>query len=31
MGGPQARLGIEESIPNLAHAIAAQEGRAGLQ
>ena len=31
MGGPQARLSIEESIPNLADTIAAQEGKAGLQ
>ena len=31
MGGPQARLSIEESIPNLANAIAAQEGKGGLQ
>jgi len=31
MGGPQARLSIEESIPNLANTIAAQEGKAGLQ
>jgi NAD(P)-dependent dehydrogenase (short-subunit alcohol dehydrogenase family) len=31
MGGPQARLSIEESIPNLANTIAAQAGRAGLQ
>lgn len=31
MGGPQARLSIAESIPNLADTIAAQEGKAGLQ
>jgi hypothetical protein len=31
MRGPQARLSIEESIPNLANTIAAQEGKAGLQ
>ena len=31
MGGPQARLSIEESIPNLANTIAAQEGKGGLQ
>ena len=31
MGGPQARLSIEESIPNLADTIAAQAGKAGLQ
>jgi NAD(P)-dependent dehydrogenase (short-subunit alcohol dehydrogenase family) len=31
MGGPQARLSIEESIPNLVNTIAAQEGKAGLQ
>lgn len=31
MGGPQARLSIEESIPNLAEVIAAQAGKAGLQ
>ena len=31
MGGPQARLSVAESIPNLADAIAAQEGKSGLQ
>jgi NAD(P)-dependent dehydrogenase (short-subunit alcohol dehydrogenase family) len=31
MGGPQARLSIEESIPNLANTIDAQAGKAGLQ
>jgi NAD(P)-dependent dehydrogenase (short-subunit alcohol dehydrogenase family) len=31
MGGPQARLSIEESIPNLADTIAAQAGKPGLQ
>jgi NAD(P)-dependent dehydrogenase (short-subunit alcohol dehydrogenase family) len=31
MGGPQARLSIEESIPNLAKTIDAQAGKAGLQ
>ena len=31
MGGPQARLSIEESIPNLANTIDAQAGTAGLQ
>jgi NAD(P)-dependent dehydrogenase (short-subunit alcohol dehydrogenase family) len=31
MGGPQARLSIEESIPNLANAIDAQQGKAGLR
>ncbi len=31
MGGPNARLSIEESIPNLARTIQAQAGRAGLQ
>jgi NAD(P)-dependent dehydrogenase (short-subunit alcohol dehydrogenase family) len=31
MGGPQARLSIEESIPRLADTIAAQAGKAGLQ
>lgn len=31
MGGPQARLSIEESIPNLADTIDAQTGKAGLQ
>jgi NAD(P)-dependent dehydrogenase (short-subunit alcohol dehydrogenase family) len=31
MGGPQARLSIEESIPNLADTINAQAGKAGLQ
>lgn len=31
MGGPDARLSIEESIPNLANTIDAQAGKAGLQ
>jgi len=31
LGGPQARLRIEDSVPNLANTIAAQEGKAGLQ
>lgn len=31
MGGPQARLTIEESIPNLANTMDAQAGKAGLQ
>ncbi|WP_042267463.1 SDR family NAD(P)-dependent oxidoreductase [Paraburkholderia heleia] len=30
MGGPHARLGIEDSIPNLVNTIDAHEGRAGL-
>lgn len=31
MGGPQARLSLEESIPNLANTMDAQTGKAGLQ
>jgi NAD(P)-dependent dehydrogenase (short-subunit alcohol dehydrogenase family) len=31
LGGPQARLSVEESIPNLANTMDAQAGRAGLQ
>ena len=31
LGGPDARLSIEESIPNLVNTIEAQQGRAGLQ
>lgn len=31
MGGPDARLSIEESIPNVANTMDAQAGRAGLQ
>jgi NAD(P)-dependent dehydrogenase (short-subunit alcohol dehydrogenase family) len=31
LGGPQGRLSIEESIPNLANTIDAQAGKAGLQ
>jgi len=31
MGGPQGRLSIEESIPNLVDTMVAQEGKAGLQ
>jgi len=31
LGGPQARLSIEESIPNLANTVDAQAGKVGLQ
>lgn len=31
LGGPQARLSVEESIPNLANTVDAQTGKAGLQ
>jgi NAD(P)-dependent dehydrogenase (short-subunit alcohol dehydrogenase family) len=31
LGGPQARLSIEESIPNLANTMDAQAGKPGLQ
>jgi NAD(P)-dependent dehydrogenase (short-subunit alcohol dehydrogenase family) len=31
MGGPQARLSIEESIPNLVNTMEAQTGKKGLQ
>jgi NAD(P)-dependent dehydrogenase (short-subunit alcohol dehydrogenase family) len=31
MGGPEARLSIEESIPHLASTIDAQAGKGGLQ
>jgi NAD(P)-dependent dehydrogenase (short-subunit alcohol dehydrogenase family) len=31
LGGPQARLSIEESIPNLANTMDSQAGKAGLQ
>ena len=31
LGGPEARLSIEESIPNLANTIDAQAGKMGLQ
>jgi NAD(P)-dependent dehydrogenase (short-subunit alcohol dehydrogenase family) len=31
MGGPQAHLSIDESIPNLVNAIEAQRGKPGLQ
>ena len=31
MGGPEARLGIDESIPNLVATIDAQAGKGGLQ
>jgi NAD(P)-dependent dehydrogenase (short-subunit alcohol dehydrogenase family) len=31
MGGPQARLSIEQSIPNLANTMEAQVGKPGLQ
>jgi hypothetical protein len=30
MGGPQAPLSIEESIPNLVNTMEAQAGKAGL-
>jgi len=30
LGGPQARLSIEESIPNVVNTIEAQQGQAGL-
>ena len=30
MGGPQARLSVEDSIPNLVKVIAAQSGKSGL-
>ncbi|MBB2930437.1 hypothetical protein FHX59_004900 [Paraburkholderia silvatlantica] len=30
MGGPHARLGIEDSMPNLVNTIDAHAGRAGL-
>jgi NAD(P)-dependent dehydrogenase (short-subunit alcohol dehydrogenase family) len=31
LGGPDARLSVEESIPNLANTIDAQQGKGGLQ
>jgi len=31
LGGPQARLSVEESIPNLANTMDAQARTAGLQ
>ena len=31
MGGPKARLSIEESIPNLVKVVNAQQGKGGLQ
>jgi NAD(P)-dependent dehydrogenase (short-subunit alcohol dehydrogenase family) len=31
MGGPQARLGVDESIPSLVAVIEAQQGKGGLQ
>ncbi len=31
LGGPQARLSVEESIPNLANTMDAQAGKGGLQ
>jgi hypothetical protein len=31
MGGPQASLGIGDSIPNLVRTIEAQHGKPGLQ
>jgi NAD(P)-dependent dehydrogenase (short-subunit alcohol dehydrogenase family) len=31
LGGPQARLSVEESIPNLANTMDAQAGTTGLQ
>jgi NAD(P)-dependent dehydrogenase (short-subunit alcohol dehydrogenase family) len=31
LGGPQARLGIQESIPNVVNTIEDQQGQAGLQ
>jgi len=31
MGGPEARLGIDESIPRLADTMDAQAGKPGLQ
>jgi NAD(P)-dependent dehydrogenase (short-subunit alcohol dehydrogenase family) len=31
LGGPQARLSVEESVPNLANTMDAQAGKAGLQ
>jgi NAD(P)-dependent dehydrogenase (short-subunit alcohol dehydrogenase family) len=31
MGGPNGRLSIDESIPNLVRVVNAQRGKAGLQ
>ena len=31
MGGPTARLGVQNSIPNLVKVIEAQRGKSGLQ
>jgi NAD(P)-dependent dehydrogenase (short-subunit alcohol dehydrogenase family) len=31
MGGPEARLSIEESVPNLVNVLVAQQGKPGLQ
>jgi hypothetical protein len=31
LGGPNARLSIDESIPNLVNVIDAQQGKGGLQ
>jgi NAD(P)-dependent dehydrogenase (short-subunit alcohol dehydrogenase family) len=31
LGGPEARLSVEESIPNLANTMDAQAGKSGLQ
>lgn len=31
LGGPQGRLGIEESVPNLVNVLMAVQGKAGLQ
>jgi NAD(P)-dependent dehydrogenase (short-subunit alcohol dehydrogenase family) len=31
LGGPEARLSVQESIPNLANTVDAQAGKAGLQ
>jgi hypothetical protein len=31
LGGPKARLSIQDSIPNLVKVIGAQEGKGGLQ
>ena len=31
LGGPEARLSVEESIPNLANTMDAQTGKSGLQ
>ena len=31
MGGPKARLGVQDSIPNLVKVVEAQAGKSGLQ